>query len=170
VWQLIGSGASRRGDLRAEIRLEYRFRSLPGDWRPKYITLGIFASHNDSATPRVEQFPIEGMSGEATPTYPSFLPPPEVALASPDIGNGLSSRTVKVLIVADVQPSRGGSVGRIRRSSRLSARASSSARARSSERRERSPRGRPLTDTTPARRSRAIGRGSIRSTGSRRGS
>ena len=90
--------------LRAEaiskrtIRLKYTFGSLPRDCRPKFVTLGIFASHTDTATPHVEQFPIHAMSGKATLTYPDFLPPPDVALASADVGNGISSRTVKVLI------------------------------------------------------------------------
>jgi len=80
------------------IRIDYSFTSLPGDCKPVYITLGILASGSSLATPRVEQFPIHGMSGEATLTYAPFLPRPDVALASADMSNGLSSRTVKVLI------------------------------------------------------------------------
>ena len=80
------------------IRIDYSFTSLPGDCKPSYITLGILASGSSLATPRVEHFPIHGMSGEATLAYASFLPRPDVALASADMSNGLTSRTVKVLI------------------------------------------------------------------------
>ena len=81
-----------------EVRLEWSFRSRPHDCRPQALLLGIVANDDWRATPTNRQLPVDGDSGVATITYPEFLPPPDVALASAYMEDGRRSRTARVLI------------------------------------------------------------------------
>jgi hypothetical protein len=83
---------------RRTVRIEYSFRTLPADCRPSFVTVGIVASRSAVATPWVEHFRIHGLSGTGTLTSSPYYPPPDVATATADMSNGLSSRPVKVLI------------------------------------------------------------------------
>jgi hypothetical protein len=80
------------------VRIDYAFRALPADCRPSYVSLGIEASQSVRATPKVEDVRLGGLSGTQTLTYPSFVPRPDVAIASAEMTNGLHSRPVRVLI------------------------------------------------------------------------
>ena len=80
------------------VRIEYSFRTLPADCRPSFVTVGIVAGRSAVATPWVEHFRIHGLSGTGTLTSSPYYPPPDVATATADMPNGLSSRPVKVLI------------------------------------------------------------------------
>jgi hypothetical protein len=80
------------------IRLSWQFEAVPEDCRPSSMRISIVANDARGATPTTESVPYTGRTGAATLTYPDFLPPPDVALASATMANGRSSRTAKVLI------------------------------------------------------------------------
>ena len=80
------------------VRLEWSFRGLPGDCRPEAVLLSIVANDDWRATPTNRQLRVDGSSGTATITYPDFLAPPDVALASAYMADGRRSRTARVLI------------------------------------------------------------------------
>ncbi len=80
------------------IRLSWRFEAVPEDCRPSSILIAIVANDARGATPTTASVPYTGGKGEATLTYPDFLPPPDVAFASAVMANGPRSRTAKVLV------------------------------------------------------------------------
>lgn len=80
------------------VRIEWWFESLPEDCRPQFLLLSIRAGKDVGATPTTKQFPATGPRGSAEITYPDFLPPPDIALASALTDQGRRSRTVTVLV------------------------------------------------------------------------
>jgi hypothetical protein len=80
------------------IRLDWSFRSLPSDCRPARVLLGIVANSDVNATPLTRAVDVTATSGSAELTYPDFLSPPDVAIASAFMANGYRSRTVSVLV------------------------------------------------------------------------
>jgi hypothetical protein len=79
-------------------RLEWSFAELPDDCRPVQISLGVVNASDVGSTPTVRDFEVDGATGRAEITYPDFLPPPNVALASAYAQDGHRSRSVKVRI------------------------------------------------------------------------
>jgi hypothetical protein len=79
-------------------RIEWSFRDLPDDCRPDSILVSVKDGSNPRATPTTEQIPVEGSTGSAEVTYPDFLTPPNVALASAVTRDGVRGRTASVLI------------------------------------------------------------------------
>jgi hypothetical protein len=91
-------GLRARALSEREILIEWSFRDLPADCRPDSALLAIVANDDPGATPTTRRVAVADDSGSARVTYPDFLPPPDVAHASASTGEGLSSRTVSVLI------------------------------------------------------------------------
>lgn len=79
-------------------RLEWSFRDLPADCRPVAVLVSVRSGSDPRATPTTRRVPVRGVSGRTEITYPDFLPPPDVAIASAYSGQGRGSRTVSVLI------------------------------------------------------------------------
>jgi hypothetical protein len=82
------------------VRIYWSFSVEPSQCRPQVLVVGIVAYGNTRATPNVVPIrSLHGSSGSIVLTYPSFLPRPDVALASAyGPPPGLSSHTVKILI------------------------------------------------------------------------
>jgi hypothetical protein len=81
-----------------EIRVEWSFRTLPEDCRPAAVRLSVIANDDVRATPTNKEVEVDSTAGATEITYPDFLPPPDVAMASAYTRNGRRSRTVRVLI------------------------------------------------------------------------
>jgi hypothetical protein len=81
-----------------EIRIEWSFRNLPEECRPAAVRLSVVANDDVGATPTNTEVEVDGLAGVTEVTYPDFLPPPDVAMASAFMGDGRRSRTVRVLI------------------------------------------------------------------------
>jgi hypothetical protein len=81
-----------------KVRLEWSFQSLPDDCRPTRVALSVVANSDADATPTTVDAEVNGKQGTKEITYPDFLPPPDVALASAYTREGYRSRTVSVLI------------------------------------------------------------------------
>jgi hypothetical protein len=77
-------------------RLEWSFRDLPDECRPVALLLSVVASRR--STPTNQRVNVSTLAGTTEITYPDFLPPPDVALASAYSHEGHRSRTVFVLI------------------------------------------------------------------------
>jgi hypothetical protein len=90
--------------LRAEavtdhtVKLTWWFDDVPTECRPSSILVSIRAGTDPTATPLTKTIQFTGDGGSAELTYPAFLKPPDVALASTTLPNGLRSRVVSVLI------------------------------------------------------------------------
>lgn len=80
------------------VELKWWFEDVPGDCRPETMLLSIVANDAPSATPTTVTVPFSGRTGSATVSYPDFLPPPDVALASAVMARGERSRTARVLV------------------------------------------------------------------------
>jgi hypothetical protein len=79
--------------------LTFWFRTTPTDCRPVAVLVSILANDDLRATPLTRTVSLNGATrGTAVLTYPSFLAPPDVAMASSLTKNGRRSRVVKVLI------------------------------------------------------------------------
>jgi hypothetical protein len=91
-------GLTAQAQSERTIRLSWRFEAVPGDCRPVSMLVSIVANDAQGATPTTVRAPYTGREGAVTVTYPDFLPPPDVALASAAMANGRRSRTAKVLI------------------------------------------------------------------------
>ncbi|MDQ3857908.1 MAG: hypothetical protein M3327_05595 [Actinomycetota bacterium] len=79
-------------------RLEWSFRDLPADCRPVAVLVSVRNGSDASATPTTKQAGVDDAKASTEITYPDFLPPPDVAIASAYSRQGRSSRTVSVLI------------------------------------------------------------------------
>jgi hypothetical protein len=90
--------------LRADAISEHRtkvtwwFNDVPSDCRPALMLISVSANDDPRATPLTLRLPFTGESGSKVIDYGSFLDPPDVALASAELPNGLSSGTTSVLI------------------------------------------------------------------------
>jgi hypothetical protein len=80
------------------IRLHWSFASLPRACRPVALLGSVIANDFDLATPTNRQVKLTGTSGSLEITYPDFLPPPDVAMASSYTAKGLRSSLARVLI------------------------------------------------------------------------
>jgi hypothetical protein len=80
------------------VALAWSFETLPENCRPEALTLGIVTNRSTRATPTTRYVPISGLTGTKRITYPSFLPPPNVAMARAVMENGLGSPTVMVRV------------------------------------------------------------------------
>jgi hypothetical protein len=78
-------------------RLEWSFRALPADCRPVTVLVSVRNGSDPRATPTTKQVPVHGLTGSTDISYPEFLPPPDVAIASAYTLGGRRSRTVSVL-------------------------------------------------------------------------
>jgi len=93
-----------RPGLRAEAVTEHRtkvtwwFAEVPAECRPAIVLVSVSANDDPAATPLTLRLPFTGQSGSKVIDYGSFLDPPDVALASAELSNGLSSGTTQVLI------------------------------------------------------------------------
>jgi len=83
---------------KSSVVLTFWFRTLPKACRPVSLLVSIAANDDARAMPVTETVALRGKSGSAKLTYPSFLPPPDVAIASALTKAGARSRVVKVLI------------------------------------------------------------------------
>lgn len=79
-------------------RLTWWFRDVPDECRPVIIRLSIVAGKDRRATPVTKELEINGKGGGTDLTYPEFLDPPDVAIASALSHGGLRSPTTRVLI------------------------------------------------------------------------
>jgi hypothetical protein len=79
-------------------RLEWSFRDLPADCRPEAVLLLVRNGSDPRATPTSKQVQVRDVTGSTEISYPDFLPPPDVAIASAYSRQGLRSRTASVLI------------------------------------------------------------------------
>ena len=91
-------GLTAQAQSERTIRLSWRFEAVPEDCRPALMVVSVVANDAPGATPTTVRVPYTGREGATTVTYPDFLPPPDVALASAAMESGRSSRTAKVLI------------------------------------------------------------------------
>jgi hypothetical protein len=80
------------------IRLEWSFASRPRACRPVYLLGSVIANDFHLATPTNRQLKLASTSGSLEITYPDFLPPPDVAMASSYTAKGLRSSLARVLI------------------------------------------------------------------------
>lgn len=93
-----------RPGLRAEAVSEHRtkvtwwFAEVPAECRPALVLVSVSANDDPAATPLTLRLPFTGQSGSKVIDYGSFVGAPDVALASAELPNGLSSGTVRVLI------------------------------------------------------------------------
>jgi len=79
--------------------LTFWFRATPNDCRPVAVLVSIWANDDLRATPLTKTVSLNGATrGTAVLTYPSFLAPPDVALASAITKDGRRSRVARVLI------------------------------------------------------------------------
>jgi hypothetical protein len=81
-----------------EVRLEWSFRTLPQACRPAAVLLSVIANDDVRATPTNRQVLVAERMGATRISYPDFLAPPDVAMASALMRDGRRSRTVRVLI------------------------------------------------------------------------
>jgi hypothetical protein len=79
-------------------RVTWRFRDMPAECRPSLILISVSANDDPRATPLTLRLSPTGRSGSKVVEYPSFLDPPDVALASAELANGLRSGVASVLI------------------------------------------------------------------------
>jgi hypothetical protein len=105
-----GTGVTRtatippRPGLRAEAlgvhrtKVTWWFNDVPSDCRPALMLISVSANDDPRATPLTLRLPFTGESGSKVIDYGTFLDPPDVALASAELPNGLSSGTTSVLI------------------------------------------------------------------------
>jgi hypothetical protein len=92
---LRAAAAARRSAV-----LTFWFRAAaPADCRPVAVLVSIWANDDLRATPLTRTVSLNGATrGTALLTYPSFLAPPDVALASALTKDGRRSRVIRVLI------------------------------------------------------------------------
>jgi hypothetical protein len=69
-------------------RLEWSFRDLPADCRPVSVLVSVKNGSHPGATPTTERVRVDGTTGRTEISYPDFLPPPNVAIASTTRGEG----------------------------------------------------------------------------------
>jgi hypothetical protein len=86
------------------VEATWSFRDTPDDCRPAYLLLSVDANESDLATPTTTKVRVSGKEGTTRISYPSFLPPPDVAVASAFTASGVRSRDTKVLISPTAQP------------------------------------------------------------------
>jgi hypothetical protein len=91
-------GLTAEAQSKRTIRVSWRFEEVPEDCRPTSMAVSIVANDAPGATPTTVRVPYTGREGATKLTYPDFLPPPDVALASAEMASGRPSRTAKVLI------------------------------------------------------------------------
>jgi hypothetical protein len=91
-------GLSAKAVSKRVVELAWSFRELPRDCRPTELLLSIVANNAPLATPTNATVHVDSDSGTAQITYPDFLPPPDVAMASAYSRAGHRSRLARVLI------------------------------------------------------------------------
>jgi hypothetical protein len=91
-------GLEARAVSARTVELKWWFEDVPSDCRPETMLVSIVANDAPSATPTTVVVPFTGSTGSATVSYPDFLPPPDVALASAVMARGERSRTARVLV------------------------------------------------------------------------
>jgi hypothetical protein len=81
------------------IELRWTLAPVPLTCRSRFLLLSIAKYGSSRYTPITYRVPTNGrLTGKRTLVYGSFAPPPDVALSSGLLANGLRSRTVAVLI------------------------------------------------------------------------
>jgi hypothetical protein len=80
------------------VRVEWSFRTLPQACRPTAVLLSVIANDDVRATPTNREVLVAERTGATQISYPDFLAPPDVAMASALMQDGRRSRTVRVLI------------------------------------------------------------------------
>lgn len=82
-----------------QVRVVWSFQTTPpADCRLKEMLISLDETENLNAVPVSERIDIEGTKGTLELTYPDFLPPPNIVLASAWSKQGHRSRTVAVKI------------------------------------------------------------------------
>jgi hypothetical protein len=88
---LVATAVSER-----EVDVSWSFTDLPADCRPIGVLVSVTAS--DAQSPTNEEAWVVDKDGTERVTYPDFLPPPDVAMASAYTLDRRRSRVVRVLI------------------------------------------------------------------------
>ena len=88
-------GLKARAISERTIELTWWFEEVPDDCRPATMLLSIVANDAPGATPTTVPAAFTGANGAARITYPDFLPPPDVALASAVTLTGRRSGTAR---------------------------------------------------------------------------
>lgn len=79
-------------------RVTWWFHDVPDQCKPIVIRVSIVAGTDPRATPLTKEIEINGAGGSVDLTYPDFLKPPDVAIASTLFNGGLKSPDARVLI------------------------------------------------------------------------
>jgi hypothetical protein len=80
------------------VRLEWSFDQTPAECEPVNVRLSVVASRGTLATPTGVARAVTADKGTATIEYADFLPPPDTALASAYMANGMRSHVARVSI------------------------------------------------------------------------